>query len=60
GVKEMSVSTPAVAGVKAVLRRHDLSQLQAVARQALAQPDAAAVRALLEPLTLQAGEDTGA
>lgn len=60
GVKELSVSTPAVAGVKAVLRRHDLSQLQAVAREALAQPDAAAVRALLEPLTLQAGEDAGA
>ncbi|ADY27348.1 phosphoenolpyruvate-protein phosphotransferase (plasmid) [Deinococcus proteolyticus MRP] len=51
GVRELSVSTPAVPAVKAALRRHDLTRLQEVARQALAQPDAAAVRALLEPLT---------
>ena len=57
GVRELSVSAPAIATVKAALRRHDLARLQDVARQALAQPDAAAVRALLEPLVSHAAPE---
>lgn len=47
GVKELSVSTPQVAGVKAALRGRTLAELQALAGEALAQPDAEAVRALV-------------
>lgn len=50
GVRELSVSAPAVPAVKAALRRHDAPKLQDIARKALSQADAAAVRALVEPL----------
>ncbi|UBV44979.1 phosphoenolpyruvate--protein phosphotransferase (plasmid) [Deinococcus taeanensis] len=50
GVRELSVSAPQVPGVKAALRQHDLSVLRALAEQALAQPDAEAVRALARAL----------
>ncbi|EYB68652.1 phosphoenolpyruvate-protein phosphotransferase [Deinococcus phoenicis] len=49
GVKELSVSTPQIAGVKAALRQRTLGELQALAREALAQPNAEAVRALVRP-----------
>jgi phosphocarrier protein FPr len=49
GVRELSVSTPQIAGVKAALRGRTLSELQALARQALTQSTAAAVRALVRP-----------
>ena len=47
GVKELSVSTPQVPTVKAALRAHTAAELRALAEQALTQPDAAAVRALV-------------
>lgn len=50
GVRELSVSAPATAGVKAALRAHSLAELQTLAQEALAQPDAASVRALYAPL----------
>ena len=48
GVKELSVSTPQIAGVKAALRNRTSAELQELAAQALAQTDAAAVRALVK------------
>ncbi|MCP2014410.1 phosphocarrier protein FPr [Deinococcus sp. HSC-46F16] len=48
GVGELSVSTPQIAGVKAALRKHSLAELQSLAEQALAQPDAESVRALVQ------------
>ncbi|ACO47095.1 phosphoenolpyruvate--protein phosphotransferase [Deinococcus deserti] len=48
GVKELSVSAPQVPGVKAALRRHTAAQLREMAEQALAQPTAEAVRALVQ------------
>lgn len=50
GVRELSVSTPQVAGVKAALRGRTLPELQALAREALNQPTAEAVRALVRPV----------
>ncbi|GGI87730.1 phosphoenolpyruvate--protein phosphotransferase [Deinococcus wulumuqiensis] len=47
GVKELSVSTPQVAGVKAALRGRSSAELRDLAARALTQPDAAAVRALV-------------
>lgn len=49
GVKELSVSTPQIAGVKAALRARTLGELQALAQEALRQPGAEAVRALVRP-----------
>ncbi|GAA5449600.1 hypothetical protein Ddep01_03389 [Deinococcus depolymerans] len=46
GVRELSVSPPQIPAVKAALRQHDLPELRALAAQALAQPNAEAVRAL--------------
>ncbi len=46
GVRELSVSTPSVAAVKAKLRTLPLVQVQDLARRALACPDAPSVRAL--------------
>ncbi len=46
GVKELSVSTPQVATVKAALRERTAEQLRALAQAALALPNAEAVRAL--------------
>ena len=57
GVRELSVSTPQIAGVKAALRGRSLSELQALARQALTQPNAGAVRDLVRP---QEPEEAGA
>ncbi|MDP9765082.1 phosphoenolpyruvate--protein phosphotransferase [Deinococcus enclensis] len=47
GVKELSVSTPQVPGVKAALRAHRMADLRELAARALAQPDAQAVRDLV-------------
>ncbi len=47
GVKELSVSTPQIPTVKAALRSRTSAELQALAAQALAQPNAEAVRALV-------------
>jgi len=47
GVRELSVSPPQIPAVKAALRQHDLPALRALAAQALAQPNAEAVRALV-------------
>ncbi|GGO26336.1 phosphoenolpyruvate--protein phosphotransferase [Deinococcus humi] len=49
GVRELSVSTPQIAGVKAALRGRTLAELQALAREALTQPTAESVRALVRP-----------
>ncbi|WP_019586438.1 phosphoenolpyruvate--protein phosphotransferase [Deinococcus apachensis] len=49
GVKELSVSTPQIATVKAALRQRTLGELQALAHEALSQPNAEAVRALVRP-----------
>ncbi|MFD2173207.1 phosphoenolpyruvate--protein phosphotransferase [Rhodobacter lacus] len=46
GVKELSVSIPSVAGVKAVLRRVPMAENQALAARALVCADAATVRKL--------------
>jgi phosphocarrier protein FPr len=47
GVRSLSVATPAVGEVKASIRGWSKAQARVLARQALACPDAAAVRALL-------------
>ncbi|OOV12656.1 phosphoenolpyruvate--protein phosphotransferase [Deinococcus sp. LM3] len=47
GVRELSVSPPQIPAVKAALRQHDLPALRALAAQALGQPNAEAVRALV-------------
>jgi multiphosphoryl transfer protein len=47
GVGELSVSAPALPFVKAAVRRTDTRAAEELARQALAAPDAAAVRSLL-------------
>ncbi|HEY5753687.1 MAG TPA: phosphoenolpyruvate--protein phosphotransferase [Chthoniobacterales bacterium] len=49
GVKELSMSLPAVAGVKAALRRLSLSQADALAKSALAASTANEVRQLTLP-----------
>ncbi|MEF2280209.1 phosphoenolpyruvate--protein phosphotransferase [Deinococcus sp. YIM 134068] len=49
GVKELSVSTPQIATVKAALRQRTKAELQSLAQEALAQPNAEAVRALVRP-----------
>lgn len=49
GVGELSVSPPQIAGVKAALRGRTLAELRTLAGQALAQPDAESVRALVRP-----------
>ncbi|WP_034385818.1 phosphoenolpyruvate--protein phosphotransferase [Deinococcus sp. YIM 77859] len=49
GVKELSVSTPQIAGVKAALRARTLGELQALAGEALTQATAEDVRALVRP-----------
>ncbi|WP_116132716.1 phosphoenolpyruvate--protein phosphotransferase [Tropicimonas sp. IMCC34043] len=46
GVVELSVSIPSIAAVKAQLRRQSMADNRALAKRALACPDAAAVRAL--------------
>ena len=48
GVKELSVSTPQIPGVKAALRQHTSQELKELAARALQQPDAASVRALVK------------
>ncbi|WP_414657862.1 phosphoenolpyruvate--protein phosphotransferase [Deinococcus sp. VB343] len=48
GVKELSVSTPQIATVKAALRGHSSAELRDLAQRALGQADAAAVRALVK------------
>lgn len=50
GVKELSMSARDIAGVKALLRRHDLTDLQRLAQDALQCTDADAVRTLAERL----------
>lgn len=47
GVKELSVSVPAIPAVKAQVRTLDVAQCQTLAAQAVAQPDGAHVRALV-------------
>lgn len=47
GVKELSVSTPQIAGVKANLRKYQSITLQTLAQEALLLPDARAVRDLV-------------
>ncbi|WP_296809274.1 phosphoenolpyruvate--protein phosphotransferase [Thiocapsa sp.] len=47
GVDELSVSVPSIPAVKAAVRARSLADCQAIARQALAQDSAAAVRALV-------------
>jgi phosphocarrier protein FPr/phosphocarrier protein len=54
GVIELSVPAAAVAEVKALVRTLDRGRCQALATQALAAPDAAAVRALVAPIMEQA------
>ncbi|MGN6268927.1 MAG: phosphoenolpyruvate--protein phosphotransferase [Sphingomonas sp.] len=54
GVTELSVPTAAVAEVKALVRTLDHARCHALAAQALAAPDAAAVRALVAPIMEQA------
>jgi phosphocarrier protein FPr/phosphocarrier protein len=53
GVTELSVPGAAVAETKALVRTLDLSKCRAVAAQALAAPDAQAVRALVDTLSEQ-------
>jgi phosphocarrier protein FPr/phosphocarrier protein len=53
GVTELSVPGAAVAETKALVRTLDLASCRAVAAQALAAPDAAAVRALVSSLSEQ-------
>ena len=53
GVSELSVPGAAVAETKALVRTLDLSRCRAVAAQALAAPDADAVRALVRSLSEQ-------
>lgn len=53
GVTELSVPGAAVAETKALVRTLDLASCRAVAAQALAAPDAAAVRALVSTLSEQ-------
>ncbi|GAB6904172.1 Multiphosphoryl transfer protein (Includes: Phosphoenolpyruvate-protein phosphotransferase; Phosphocarrier protein HPr; Fructose-specific phosphotransferase enzyme IIA component) [Desulfosarcina cetonica] len=48
GVRELSVSIPSVAAIKAQLRRITLSDAQSLARRALACPNAATVRRLTQ------------
>ncbi|WP_135229555.1 phosphoenolpyruvate--protein phosphotransferase [Deinococcus fonticola] len=48
GVKELSVSTPQIPGVKAALRGRSSTELQDLAARALQQPDAASVRSLVK------------
>ncbi|MBP9804694.1 MAG: phosphoenolpyruvate--protein phosphotransferase [Candidatus Accumulibacter sp.] len=47
GVRELSVSVPAIPAVKAAVRQYSLAECQALAQQALAQGTAAEVRALV-------------
>jgi phosphocarrier protein FPr/phosphocarrier protein len=53
GVTELSVPGAAVAETKALVRTLDLARCRAVAAQAVAAPDAAAVRALVSSLSEQ-------
>jgi phosphocarrier protein FPr len=50
GVESLSVSVPAIAGIKQMLRGLDRSEAAAAAERALALPDAASVRALARTL----------
>ena len=50
GVTELSVPCALIAGTKAIVRRLDIQACRKAARQALAAPDAAAVRTLVAPL----------
>jgi phosphocarrier protein FPr/phosphocarrier protein len=54
GVTELSVPAAAIAEVKALVRTLDLARCRALAGQALAAPDAAAIRALVTPIMEQA------
>jgi phosphoenolpyruvate-protein kinase (PTS system EI component) len=47
GIRELSMSPPAIPHVKRAVRRTDLGSARALAERALAQPSAEAVRALL-------------
>jgi phosphoenolpyruvate-protein kinase (PTS system EI component) len=47
GVDELSVSVPTIPAVKAEIRTRSLVECQALAKQALQQDDAAAVRKLV-------------
>ena len=50
GVGELSVPAAAIAETKALVRTLDLARCRALAAEALAAPDADAVRALVAPL----------
>ena len=54
GVSELSVPGAAVAETKALVRALDLSRCRTLAAEALAAPDAAAVRALVAPILEEA------
>jgi len=54
GVTELSVPTAAIAEIKALVRTLDLTRCRSLAAQALAAPDAAAVRVLVSPIMEQA------
>jgi phosphocarrier protein FPr len=54
GVKELSVSVPAIPAVKAQIRTLNVAQCQTLAAQAVAQPDGAHVRALVAAMNGQA------
>lgn len=62
GVQELSMSVGDIAGVKALLRRHSLAELQALAKSALDMDDGGAVRALAAQLrdTAPAGDEVAA
>ena len=53
GVTELSVPAASIAEIKAIVRSLDLSECRQVAAQALAAPDAAAIRALAAPMMEQ-------
>jgi phosphocarrier protein FPr len=55
GVDELSASVPSIPAVKAEIRARSLTECKALAKQALEQDDAAAVRALV-PLEIGNGE----
>ena len=54
GVSELSVPGAAVAETKALVRTLDLARCRTLAAEALAAPDAAAVRALVAPILEEA------
>jgi phosphoenolpyruvate-protein kinase (PTS system EI component) len=53
GIRELSVAVPLVAEVKEAVRQTDLADARQLAQQALASPDADAVRLLISPRTAE-------